>query len=206
MAFERISFKIRRPIALGPGLRSRTPTNTMSRILMSDPGSLIGLSLASHSLPRNSNSWNGVIEMVQFLLKLLLKQNSCCDNDLHWLQVAAKSLTAKLHSRYLKESQICKGRSRTFTSNSATLDRPVVLNRGGTLPKGGASPSALCNMEILINKFTNKHICFYNLFKVRGAWSKGQLHEGAVEEKMKNHGARQTMRPSYDADFRLLSF
>jgi len=34
-------------------------------------------------------------------------------------------------------------------------------------------------MEILINKFTNKYICFYSLFKVRGALNKGQI--------LKNH-------------------
>jgi len=27
-------------------------------------------------------------------------------------------------------------------------------------------------MEILINEFTNKHICFYSLFKVRGLETK----------------------------------
>jgi len=30
-------------------------------------------------------------------------------------------------------------------------------------------------MESLIMKFTNKYICFHSLFKVRGAWNKGQL-------------------------------
>jgi len=39
---------------------------------------------------------------------------------------------------------------------------------------GGASPYAPCNMENLINKFTNKYICFYRLFNVRGAWNKWQ--------------------------------
>ena len=32
----------------------------------------------------------------------------------------------------------------------------------------GASPYALYNMESSINKYTNKCICFYSLFKVRG--------------------------------------
>jgi len=44
--------------------------------------------------------------MVQFLLKLLLKQSILAVyHDLHWLLVATKLLTAKLHSRYVKESE-----------------------------------------------------------------------------------------------------
>ena len=45
--------------------------------------------------------------------------------------------------------------------------RPVVLNLGGTPPKGasinfqaGASPYAVCNMKGLVNKFTNEHVYF----------------------------------------------
>jgi len=34
----------------------------------------------------------------------------------------------------------------------------------------GASPYAHCNMESLINKFTDIYICLYSLFNVRGAW------------------------------------
>jgi len=30
-------------------------------------------------------------------------------------------------------------------------------------------------MESLINKFTNRYICFCNLFSVRGTWNKVQL-------------------------------
>ena len=37
-----------------------------------------------------------------------------------------------------------------------------------------ASPYAPCNMESLIDKFTNKYICLYSLFNVRGAWNKWQ--------------------------------
>jgi len=37
-------------------------------------------------------------------------------------------------------------------------------------------------MESLINKFTNKYIRFYSLFKVRGL-KKGQLLKGGVVEK-----------------------
>jgi len=33
----------------------------------------------------------------------------------------------------------------------------------------GASPYAFYNMENLITKFTNKYICFYGLFNVRGS-------------------------------------
>jgi len=52
--------------------------------------------------------------------------------------------------------------------------RPVFLNWVGTPSHGGinkfprvASPSVLYNMESLIDEFTNKCICFYNLFDVR---------------------------------------
>jgi len=39
-------------------------------------------------------------------------------------------------------------------------------------------------MESLINKFTNKRICFYNLFNVRGLESKGDyFFKGGVVEK-----------------------
>jgi len=47
-----------------------------------------------------------------------------------------------------------------------------------------SSPYAPYNMESLINKFTNKHIVFYSLFKVRGLnWNKRQLLKGGVVEK-----------------------
>jgi len=43
--------------------------------------------------------------MVQFLLKLLLKEMILAVyHDFHWLLVATKLLTAKLHSCYVKES------------------------------------------------------------------------------------------------------
>jgi len=35
--------------------------------------------------------------------------------------------------------------------------------------KGGASACTPYNTESLINKFTNKYICFYSLFNVRVA-------------------------------------
>jgi len=46
------------------------------------------------------------VEMVQFLLKLLLKQVIIAAyHDFHWLLVATKMLTAKLHLRYAMESE-----------------------------------------------------------------------------------------------------
>jgi len=46
------------------------------------------------------------VEMVQFLMKLLLKQRflAVC-HDIHWVLVATKLLTAKLHSFYVNESK-----------------------------------------------------------------------------------------------------
>jgi len=50
------------------------------------------------------------IEMVQFLLKLLLKQKILAVyHDFHWLLVAVKLLTAKLNSRYVNESGVAVG-------------------------------------------------------------------------------------------------
>ena len=60
------------------------------------------------------------VEMVQFLLKFLLKLRILAVyNDFHWLLVATKLLTAKLHSCHAKESELgsewvfWKGRSRS---------------------------------------------------------------------------------------------
>jgi len=57
-----------------------------------------------------------------------------------------------------------------------TLSGSVVLYRVTSLANGASTnfragwrPYALCNMEILINKFTKKYMCFYNLFNVKGA-------------------------------------
>jgi len=56
---------------------------------------------------------------------------------------------------------------------------------------GGREPSPY-NMESLINKFTSKYICFYRLFKVKGAWNKGQLLKGGVvEKKVKDHWSKR---------------
>ena len=47
------------------------------------------------------------VDMVQFLLKLLLKQKILVVyHDFHWLLIATKFLTAKLHSLYVRESEI----------------------------------------------------------------------------------------------------
>jgi len=58
-------------------------------------------------------------EIVQFILKLLLKRRILAEHhDFHWLLVATKLLTAKLHSCYVKESElaseISEARNRTF--------------------------------------------------------------------------------------------
>ena len=69
--------------------------------------------------------------------------------------------------------------------------RAVVLNRGGgsRLTRGGSSPYALFNMESFFNKFTNKYICFYNLFKVSGVLKQRTFapHGRRGKEKVKNH-------------------
>jgi len=47
------------------------------------------------------------IEMVQFLMKLLLKQRILAVyHDFHYVLVATKFLTVKFHSGYVKESEI----------------------------------------------------------------------------------------------------
>jgi len=53
----------------------------------------------------------------------------------------------------------------------------------------GVSPYALCNMESLINKFTNKYILLFNMLKVRGLETKDteiREVELLVEEKVNN--------------------
>jgi len=48
------------------------------------------------------------------------------------------------------------------------LSRTVVLKWGNPVP-GVTSPYVLYNMESLINKFTNEHICFFTTYsKSRG--------------------------------------
>ena len=67
--------------------------------------------------------------MVQFLLNFLLKQRILAVyHDFHWLLVATKLLTAKLHSRYVKDSggdvgEFGKVGVGYFTFDSATLSQ-----------------------------------------------------------------------------------
>ena len=75
-----------------------------------------------------------------------------------------------------------------FTQKSFTsvvLNWPALPPKGASMNfQGGASPYGPYNMESLVNKFTNKHISFYSLFKVRSLnWNKGQLLKGDVVEK-----------------------
>jgi len=46
--------------------------------------------------------------------------------------------------------------------------------------QGSASFCALYKMESLINKFTNKDTCFYNLFNVRGLETKDHYFRGGL--------------------------
>ena len=84
--------------------RSRISNNTRSRIFCPTPG--VQLNQFLHHTRKLGNP----VEMVQFLLKFLLKQNHCCVPHFHWLPVVAKLLTVKLHSRMIRS------RSRTFYS------------------------------------------------------------------------------------------
>jgi len=73
-------------------------------------------------------------EMVQFILKLFLKQIILVVYyDFHWVLGAMKSLTAKLHSLYVKEWVMEISRKvgvgvEHFTSDSATLVTNTKLN------------------------------------------------------------------------------
>ena len=56
--------------------------------------------------------------------------------------------------------------------------KAVVLNQGESVNfLEDMNPYALCNIESLIYKFTNKYICFWR------AWNKGQLLKGGMIEK-----------------------
>ena len=59
-------------------------------------------------------------------------------------------------------------------------------NGGHAYPGGARAPYAPCNTESLMNEFTNKYICFCSLFKVSGAWNKGQWHWGGVEKRLRS--------------------
>jgi len=52
------------------------------------------------------------VEMVQFFMKLLLKQRTdVVYHDFHWLLIATKLLEVTLHFVYVKKSEIWKGQS-----------------------------------------------------------------------------------------------
>jgi len=60
-----------------------------------------------------------------------------------------------------------------------TIIKITYMNEKAPDPQGsslnfqpGANSYAPCNMESLINKFTNKYICFYNLINVKGVETK----------------------------------
>jgi len=57
-------------------------------------------------------------------------------------------------------------------------------------------------MEILINKVTNKYICFYSLFKLRGAWNKGQLLKGGLVERRLKTTAMEFIELQNDLDLK----
>jgi len=63
--------------------------------------------------------------------------------------------------------------------------KPVVLYRGVPMHfQGGANPCSLCNMGSLINMFTNKYICFHNLFIVRGLETKDNYLRESISRKI----------------------
>ena len=79
---------------------NRIPINKKirSRIFLSDSDSRSPTELFLHRTP----TLGIPVEMAQFLVKLLLKQRILAvHNDFHWLLVATKLLTAKLHSCYV---------------------------------------------------------------------------------------------------------
>ena len=96
------------------GLRSRKESEVFewNRIPITTPGVGVGLFWPTstpevqlnHFLHRSPKVGTPV-EMVQFLLKLSLKQIIIAVyHDFHWLLVATKLLAVRLHSRYVTES------------------------------------------------------------------------------------------------------
>ena len=82
--------------------RSWIPNNTRSwsQTFLFESGSSIGS--FSHHTPKLGIP----VEMVQFLVKILLKQRILAVyHDFHWVLVATKFLTAKLHSLYASALQ-----------------------------------------------------------------------------------------------------
>ena len=67
------------------------------------------------------------VEIIHSILKLLLKQRFLVVfHGFHWLLVAAKLLTAKLHSRNVKGSGICE-RSELESESDISLQVPQPL-------------------------------------------------------------------------------
>jgi len=101
--------------------RGRIPNDTRSRsrcrsrIFLSDSDSRSPIGWFLHHTPK---LWIPV-DMLQFLMKHLLKQRILAvHHDFHWVLVATKILTAKLHPHSAQESGVGVGH---FTSESATL-------------------------------------------------------------------------------------
>ena len=100
--------------AFGPGLRSRISNNTGSRSRIFCPTPEVQLDHFLHHTPKLGIPVEMEI-VVQFLLKLLLKQISCCAPRFPLI------LTDKFHSLYVKGSEIWEVGVGYFTSDSATL-------------------------------------------------------------------------------------
>ena len=82
--------------------RSRIPNNSRSRIQILYPTPDAQLDHFLH----HTLKLGIPVEMVQFLMKLLLKQRiQAVYHDFHWLLLATKLFTAKLHSLYVKGSE-----------------------------------------------------------------------------------------------------
>ena len=82
--------------------RSRIPNNSRSRIQILYPTPEAQLDHFLH----HTLKLGIPVEMVQFLMKLLLKQRiQAVYHDFHWLLLATKLFTAKLHSLYVKGSE-----------------------------------------------------------------------------------------------------
>ena len=92
----------------------RNSKNTRSRIFRPTPTPEVQLNhfFTSHCFFGNSG-WNGTIYFETFIET----ENTCSMyHDFHWLLVATKLLTAKLHSCYVKGAGV-----EYFTSDSTTL-------------------------------------------------------------------------------------
>jgi len=92
-----------------------------SRNFLFDSGSPIESFLTSRSLVRNPNSC--LLKWYNFFWNLLKQRILAMYHDFQWLLVATKLLTAKLHSRYVKEleSEILERSDILSPTDSATL-------------------------------------------------------------------------------------